>query len=58
MVVKILLCQMCGERFETEVIDREDPNERDHRGHPVTCPKCGSPRLKAIRILHRVPSLR
>lgn len=56
MVVKLLLCQMCGERFETEVIDREDPHERFQQGHPVTCPRCHSPRIEVIRTLHHVRS--
>jgi DNA-directed RNA polymerase subunit RPC12/RpoP len=56
MVVKILLCQMCGARFETEVIDRDHPRERQLQGHPVTCPKCGSPRVEVVRTLRRVRS--
>jgi NAD-dependent SIR2 family protein deacetylase len=56
MVVKTLLCQMCGQSFEAEVLDREDSRERDRPGNPVTCPQCHSPRLEVIRTLHRVRS--
>jgi len=56
MVVKILLCHICGERFKTEVIDRDDPREQNQVGYPVTCPKCGSPRVEVLRTLRRVRS--
>lgn len=56
MVVKILLCQMCGERFEAEVLDLEDPSERRQEGRPATCPGCRSPRLEVVRLLRRIRS--
>ncbi len=54
MVVKVLECQTCGNRFEFEVLDQEDPRERDRPGDRVRCPNCSSIRLKPIRTLRRV----
>jgi DNA-directed RNA polymerase subunit RPC12/RpoP len=56
MVVKVVKCQMCGNRFEAECLDRDDPNERHRYGDAVTCPKCGSPRLEIVQVLRRVRS--
>lgn len=52
MIVKLLKCQICGERFEAEVLDRENPKEQ-FPGTPVTCPKCGSPRIEQVRIVRK-----
>ena len=51
MVVKLFKCQMCGTRFEVEVLDQDDPRERNQPGAPVRCPKCGSTQIEAVRTL-------
>ena len=48
MVIKIFKCQMCGNQFEVEVFDRDDPEERRRQGAPVRCPKCGSAQIETI----------
>ena len=54
VIVKILLCQMCGRTFESEALDRDDPNERYQEGIPITCPNCSSPRIEVVRALRRI----
>ena len=31
MVIKLVKCQMCGHRFEVEVLDHDDPDDRNGR---------------------------
>lgn len=49
MLLVELLCQICGSRFEAEVLDRENPREQ-HEGNPVRCPHCDSMRIERIRV--------
>lgn len=53
MVTVRLKCQMCGERFETELLDRDDPRERHVVGSPVRCPRCNSTHVEAIESVRR-----
>ena len=53
MVVKEMKCSMCGHRFQAELLDREDPNERHVFGAPLRCPKCNSTMVEAIRVIRR-----
>lgn len=53
MVVCELKCQICGTQFQTEILDDEDPRERDRSGSRVCCPKCRSPEIEKVRILQR-----
>ena len=39
MVIKIFKCQMCGNRFEVEVFDRDDPGGAPPTGCSSTVPK-------------------
>jgi len=56
MVVALLKCQMCGRQFETEMLDRDDPNERHRNGAPIRCPNCSSTRIEVLRTLRRLRS--
>jgi DNA-directed RNA polymerase subunit RPC12/RpoP len=56
MVVALLKCQMCGKQFEAEMLDRDDPNERQRGGTPIRCPNCGSAEIELLRALRRVRS--
>jgi DNA-directed RNA polymerase subunit RPC12/RpoP len=58
MVVASFKCQMCGEHFQKEMFDKDDPNERDRHGSPIQCPKCNSREIEVLRILRRIPSTR
>lgn len=53
MVVVELKCQMCGNCFEAEILDREDWQEREVHGDPVRCPKCKSSRVETMRRVRR-----
>lgn len=53
MLIKLFKCQMCGFRFEVEVLDREDPKERDSPGYPICCDKCRSRHVEEIRTLRK-----
>lgn len=48
MVVAQLKCQICGARFEAEILDKDNPNERHWGGSPVRCPKCNSPEVELL----------
>jgi len=54
MVVSEMKCGMCGRRFEAELLDRDNPKERNVRGVPMRCPQCSSTMLEMIRVLRRV----
>jgi DNA-directed RNA polymerase subunit RPC12/RpoP len=54
MIVFEMKCQMCGQRFEVELLDRDDPEERNTRGFPARCPKCSSPEIEKVRPLRRI----
>ncbi len=54
MVVGEMKCQMCGRRFELELLDREDPNERHTPGAPVRCPNCSSQQVEKVRVIQRL----
>lgn len=53
MIVVRMKCQMCGERFEAELLDRDDPRERYTPGSPVRCPRCQSTRVETIQRVRR-----
>lgn len=53
MVIVRLKCQMCGERFEAKLLDRDDPRERHVPGNPVQCPSCGSTRVETVERIRR-----
>lgn len=54
MIVGEMKCQMCGRRFEVELLDREDPRERHMPGAPVRCPNCNSQQVEKVRVIRRV----
>jgi DNA-directed RNA polymerase subunit RPC12/RpoP len=54
MIVSEMKCSMCGHRFESEMLDREDPKERHVQGAPLRCPKCNSTVVEIIRVIRRV----
>jgi predicted Zn-ribbon and HTH transcriptional regulator len=56
MVVAELKCRMCGTHFKAEILDRDDPNERDRRGNPIRCPKCKSTEIEVLRIVRQLRS--
>lgn len=49
MLIKLFICQMCGQHFEVKVLDRDDPNERRLPGQRVCCERCGSPRIEELK---------
>lgn len=53
MVVVELKCQSCGNKFETQVLDRENPREQRQLGSPVRCPKCRSSFIERIRAIRK-----
>ena len=53
MIIVQLKCQMCGHHFEGNLLDRDDPKERDIVGSPVRCPRCNSQRVETIRRVRR-----
>ena len=57
MVVIEFKCTRCGNRFEVECIDREDPDEMHRSGGQVTCDNkgCRSTYVEQVRVLRRVP---
>lgn len=42
-------CQMCGVQFTVDVLDKENPRERDVHGYQPRCPNCNSSRLELLR---------
>lgn len=50
MLLVEMRCQMCGDRFEATVLDREISNESHERGEPVRCPRCSSMQIDRLRI--------
>lgn len=45
-------CEQCGEGFVVEVLTKDEVKERRKTGlptSPITCPKCGSNRLKRTK---------
>jgi len=54
MIVSEFKCGMCGHRFEVEVLDRQDPREKNVPGSPVRCPKCHNGVVERVRDLRRV----
>lgn len=49
MVIYALKCQMCGHRFDAEVLDDDDPRERHRSGRKVTCPRCRSTEIELVQ---------
>lgn len=54
MIVSEMKCSMCGRRFEAEMLDREDPRERQVPGVPLRCPNCKSTMMEKVRVTRRV----
>lgn len=54
MLIREMKCGMCGRRFEVEVLDRDDPKEKQVRGYPVRCPDCHSNMIEKVRDIRRV----
>jgi len=53
MVIELMKCGMCGEKFEVELLDRNDPREKNIIGQSVRCPKCNSTFVEAVRRVRR-----
>ena len=53
MILKLFKCQMCGHRFEAEVLDRENPKENHIVGSQLRCEKCNSAKIEPVRTLRR-----
>lgn len=54
MVLTEFKCGMCNHRFEAEVLDRDDPRERNKPGAPLRCPNCQSTILEILRTIRKV----
>ena len=54
MIVSEMKCGMCGRRFEAEMLDREDPKERQVQGMPLRCLNCNSTMVEKVRVIRRV----
>jgi DNA-directed RNA polymerase subunit RPC12/RpoP len=48
MIVAKLKCQICGNRFDAEVLDRDDPDEKHRSGSPIRCPRCKSLEIELL----------
>jgi len=44
---------MCGQRFEAEILDREDPKERHVQGAPFRCANCKGTTVEKVRMIRR-----
>jgi hypothetical protein len=53
MVLKLFKCQTCNNRFDAEVLDNDDPKERQIQGPPLRCPNCRSSRLEVLRTIEK-----
>ena len=53
MLIQQFKCQQCNHRFEAEVLDREDPKERNVPGHQLRCPECNFSRVELLRTIER-----
>jgi hypothetical protein len=54
MIISEMKCSMCSHRFEAEMLDQDDPKERDVLGVPLRCPKCNSTMVEKIRVIRRI----
>jgi len=55
MLLKELKCTLCGRRFECEVLEKEEKQERVLPWSPVRCPDCGSTYVTEVRVLRHLP---
>lgn len=53
MLLKLFKCQRCNNRFDAEVIDADDPKERELPTRPLTCPACGSTWIEVLKTIER-----
>lgn len=53
MLLQQFKCQQCNHRFEAEVLDKEEPRERNLPSHPLRCPKCRSSMIEVLRTIER-----
>ncbi len=53
MLLKLFKCQQCNNRFDAEVIDRDEPRERNLPTHSLRCPSCGSTWVEVLRTIER-----
>lgn len=53
MILQEFRCQQCNHRFEAEVLDDNDPKERDRPGSRLRCPKCNFSMLDLLRTIVR-----
>lgn len=57
MLVVLVRCKTCGEEFEVQILDDDDPKERHLQGPPVRCrnPRCRSSEIARVRDLRKAP---
>jgi hypothetical protein len=55
MIIAEARCQICGHRFEVELLDRDDPAERCIAGGQLCCPRpnCRSREVEIVRKIRR-----
>jgi Zn finger protein HypA/HybF involved in hydrogenase expression len=53
MLFQQFKCQMCNHRFEAEVLDKDEPKERDVPAHRLRCPQCQSTLVEVLRTIER-----
>lgn len=53
MLLQMFKCQQCNHRFEAEVLDREEPKERNLPSSPLQCPACRSTWIEILRTIER-----
>jgi hypothetical protein len=53
MLLQLFKCQRCNHRFEAEVVDKDEPRERDLPTHPLRCPSCHSTMVEILRTIER-----
>lgn len=53
MLLQQFKCQQCNHRFEAEVIDRDEPRERNLPTHRLRCPACSGTLIEVLRTIER-----
>lgn len=53
MLLMTFKCQSCNHRIEAEVVDKDEPRERDLPTSPVACPRCRCTWIETLQLVER-----
>jgi len=53
VLVQLFKCQQCNNRFEAEVLDDDDPKERNRPANQLRCPECRSTFFEVLHTISR-----